>query len=106
MDSPPRGCTYWYIVRAGHGITRDHEPESTENHRADQQYQDVCPAVYRRIVYGRDGTLSFPNRKTTYGSSQIGQAMALVSLSMGMTQTGIVMFKSFAPSNKTGRLIS
>ena len=38
--------------------------------------------------------------KTTYGSSQIGQAMALVSLSMGMTQTGIVMFKSFASSNK------
>jgi len=44
--------------------------------------------------------------KTTYGSSQIGQTMALVSLSMWMMQTGIVMFKSFATSNKTGRLIS
>ena len=44
--------------------------------------------------------------KTTYGSSQIGQAMALVSLSRWITQTGIVMFKSFAPSNKTDRLIS
>ena len=63
-------------------------------------------AVNRRIVYGRYGALSFPNRKTILGSSQIGQAMALVSLSRWITQTGIVMFKSFAPSNKTDRLIS
>jgi len=48
----------------------------------------------------------FPIGKTTYGSSQIGQAMALVPLSIWMMQTGIVIFKSLATSNKTGRLIS
>ena len=48
----------------------------------------------------------FPIGKTTYGSSQIDQTMALVSLSIWMMQTGIVIFKSSATSNNTDRLIS
>jgi hypothetical protein len=37
-------------------------------------------AVNRRIVYGRYGALSFPNRKTTLGSSQIGRILSLETL--------------------------
>ena len=44
--------------------------------------------------------------KTIYSYSLVGKTMALVSLSIWMIQAGIVMFKSFATSNKTGRLIS
>ncbi len=29
----PRCRVYWHNVRPGHGITRDHEPESTGNQR-------------------------------------------------------------------------
>jgi hypothetical protein len=38
-----------------------------ENHRVKNQSKDVYQAVYHRIVYGRDGTLSFPDRKDYLG---------------------------------------
>jgi hypothetical protein len=43
--------------------------------------------------------------KTIYSYSLVGKIMALVSLSIWMIQTGIVIFKSFANSNKTGQRV-
>jgi Ca2+-transporting ATPase len=43
--------------------------------------------------------------KTIYSYSLVGKTMALVSLSIWMIQAGIVMFKSFANSNKTGQRV-
>jgi len=58
LDSHARGSADRRDVWPGHGITRYYEPETTESPGADNQYKDVCQAVYRRIVYDRDGVFN------------------------------------------------
>lgn len=63
MESPPLSCAHWQIVWRGRGIIHDHEPETTENQRAYNQYSYGCPGVYHRFVSDCKRPVSFPERK-------------------------------------------